>query len=50
MDNLMGGYDAYYLAEDVVFRGAAERGRLKGTLVAAVDKMPILAGRRVGRH
>ena len=46
VDNLMGGYDAYYLPAVWFYDQPIDATSLKQTLVRAVDKMPALAGRR----
>ena len=43
-DNLMGGFDAYYLAAIWFYDKPLDAAAIKSTLVAAVTAMPALAG------
>lgn len=45
-DNLMGGFDAYYLAATWYYDGPLDAAAIKATLAEAVTHMPALAGRR----
>lgn len=45
-DNLMGGFDAYYLAATWFYDKPLDAAAIKATLEAAVTAMPALAGRR----
>ena len=45
-DNLMGGFDAYYLGGTWFYDKPIDAAKLKATLTAAAAKMPALAGRR----
>ena len=45
-DNLMGGFDAYYLGGTWFYDQPLDAAKIKATLAEAVTKMPALAGRR----